>query len=123
MFNDTEYMPFNRGDYTMCLNCGKGFRKHIGWACPGCYTYMASRNIIPKDQQYLTSDMLAGMPCNPPDTLRSIKITPMGATGSCQKGESPKDIPEWKLIRDSGQASNECVCRIPRSQCTYHKDS
>lgn len=28
---------------------------------------------------------------------------------------------DWKKWRDAGLQANECVCRIPRDRCDYHK--
>ncbi len=33
------------------------------------------------------------------------------------------DLSDWKVWRDHGLQPGECVCKIPRTQCDYHRDT
>ncbi len=32
------------------------------------------------------------------------------------------DLSDWRVWRDHGLQPGECVCKIPRAQCEYHRD-
>lgn len=56
---DTDGMPANR-DGIECVNCGKYWFNHHGWACdkPSMINSMiVYRSVLTLDKQYLTKDM------------------------------------------------------------------
>jgi hypothetical protein len=98
---DTEHEPAARDED--CLNCNRKWDLHDGWAC-GENIYNQPKSKIPTDKQYLTSDMQQQTP------------TPV----SIQPVVKP-DLSDWKVWRDQGTEPGHCVCRIPRTTCSYHK--
>jgi hypothetical protein len=51
--DDSEECPAERGD--LCLNCGKGWLEHVGWACGG--EGPSDFSPLPPHARYITASM------------------------------------------------------------------
>lgn len=131
IYNDREAQPDERvGE--LCLNCGKDWPYHYGWAClkfvNAIVGISTNKNSVSSTKRYLTKDMFppntstcaANIPDDRPTApgwLRALGTFPHWAPK-----KEKANLSDWKTWRDQGRTLDECACGIPRSQCSYHKD-
>ena len=111
---DIDACPAKRPD--KCINCGKVWIAHMGWACLGIGGSFVgtTKSSLQPHQRYLTQDMLASnnIPSDKP-TQPSLELE------LPQAKPLKKDLSDWKVWRN--QRAGECACGIQKSMCDYHK--
>jgi hypothetical protein len=118
-YHDTERMP-DPTRTEKCLNCKNSTHSHYGWACQWTFGTSGCMSDYTIDKRFLASDMLIA-PTGQPDTLRSIAVAKPHA--AVAKEVARDSVPEWKVLRDKGKDNHECVCRIPKDKCEYHREA
>jgi hypothetical protein len=109
-YEDTEDMPAERVE--ACLNCGKDWDDHYGWACIGNpkLPLFLKDNIAPT-RRYLTSDML--------DSDKQQSLIPTIPAPAPNK--EPPDLSDWRVWAGTPEPGY-CACKCLKELCQYHKD-
>lgn len=102
---DTDAVPEER-ENTLCLNCGKVWLHHSGWACK--YAGETHKSKLPENARYLTADMTSEGAC-----VTTLDGAPVRGVGDALIDPS---VPYGARCEACGDF-NEFAVRVPGFKC------
>lgn len=122
-YTDTEAHP-DMSRTEDCVNCGRTIFGHFGWQCIANTKVKGTGTRLEYaiTDRYLAQDMLvAPLPVPYDPDRETLPCIPIAAPVKAKQVQVKPDISDWRAWRDSGLQPGECVCRIQRSKCDFHK--